>query len=151
VISGDSKPTRCVMGRIEQGEEVVEALRALARFERIDAGFVRAQGSVAAAELAFYDPAARAYVWAGLVPGTAELASLQGNVSLEGGSPEVRVWAVLAPAPAPGAPGGTVAGRLVRARAAFVEFAIDVYDDGDLERRPDAATGLALWRPPRRR
>jgi predicted DNA-binding protein with PD1-like motif len=151
VISGESKPSRCVMGRIERGEEVVEALRALARFERIDAGFVRAQGSISAAELARYDPAARAYVWAGLVPGDAELASLLGNVSLEGGAPEVRAWAVLAPAPGPGAPVGTVAGLLWSARANYVEFAIDVYDDGDLERRPDGVTGLALWRPPRRR
>jgi predicted DNA-binding protein with PD1-like motif len=148
VISGESKPSRCVMGRIEQGEEVVETLRALARFERIDAGFVRAQGSVEWAELSRYDPAAKAYVWAGLVPGPAELASLQGNVSLLGGAPEVRVWAVLAPA---SGAASTAAGLLVQARAAYVEFAIDVFDDGDLERRPDPATGLALWRPPRRR
>jgi predicted DNA-binding protein with PD1-like motif len=151
MISGESRPSRCVMGRIEAGEEVVEALRALARFERIDAGFVRAQGSVEDAELARYDAAVRGYVWAGLVAGAAELASLQGDVSLEGGAPEVWLWAVLAPASGPGGAAGVAAGRLLRARAAYVEFAIDVYDDGDLERRPDAATGLALWRPPRRR
>jgi predicted DNA-binding protein with PD1-like motif len=147
MISGESRPTRCVMGRLEAGEEVVEALRALARFERIDAGFVRAQGSVEDAELARYEAAAPGYGRAGLVAGAAELASLQGNVSLEAGAPEVRLWAVLAPASG----GGVAAGRLVRARAAYVEFAIDVYDDGDLERRPDDASGLALWRPPRRR
>jgi predicted DNA-binding protein with PD1-like motif len=149
VISGESRPTRCVMGRLEAGEEVVGALRELARFERIDAGFVRAQGAVQGAELARYDAGARGYVPAGEVPGAAELVSLQGNVSLEDGAPEVRLWAVLVPAD-PGA-GGPVGGLLVRARAAYLEFSVDVYDDGDLERRPDAATGLALWRPPRRR
>jgi predicted DNA-binding protein with PD1-like motif len=159
VISGESRPTRCVMGRLEAGEEVVCALRELARFERIDAGFVRAQGAVEGAELARYDAGARGYVPAGGIPGAAELVSLQGNVSLEGGAPEVRLWAVLAvgaeraqgqpdeAAPAP----RLIGGLLVRARAAYVEFSVDVYDDGDLERRPDAATGLALWRPPRRR
>jgi len=28
---------------------------------------------------------------------------------------------------------------------------VDVLDDGDLERKIDPATGLPLWRPPRRR
>ena len=157
MISGESRPTRCVMGRLEAGEEVVAALRELARFERIDAGFVRAQGAVQAAELARYDAGARGYVPACGVPGAAELVSLQGNVSLEDGVPGVRLWAVLAVPPAEGGPGGPEdapavrAGMLVRARSSYVEFAIDVYDDGDLERRADVATGLALWRPPRRR
>jgi predicted DNA-binding protein with PD1-like motif len=134
------------MGRLERGEDLVAQLRALARFEKIDAGFVRAQGAVEAAELARYDAAAGRYVAAQGVPGEAELASLQGNVSLEGGSPDVRLWAVLAPA------AGTVAaGLVVRAQVVYVEFAIDVFDDGDLERRPDPATGLPLWRAPRRR
>jgi predicted DNA-binding protein with PD1-like motif len=163
MISGESRPTRCVMGRLEAGEDVVAALRELARFERIDAGFVRAQGAVQAAELARYDAGARGYVPAGGVAGAAELVSLQGNVSLEGGVPDVRLWAVLAVPPAERAPAGpddaaaeagpmaVHAGMLVRARSSYVEFAIDVYDEGDLERRPDLATGLALWRPPRRR
>jgi predicted DNA-binding protein with PD1-like motif len=149
VIAGESGATRCVMGRLEGGEEVVAGLRELARLERIDAGFVRGQGAVEAAELARYDAAARAYVPARAVPGAAELVSLQGNVSLEGGAPQVRLWAVLAPAPGDG--GALAAGLLLRARVVYVEFAVDVYDDGDLERRPDAVTGLALWRPPRRR
>ncbi len=151
MISGESRVTRCVMGRIERGEEVVAALRELARFERIDAGFVRAQGAVEAAELAAYDAATRGYAAAGGITGPAELVSLQGNVSLDGGAPDVRLWAVLAQPPQPGAPPALAAGLLVRARAVYVEFAIDVCDDGDLERRADAATGLPLWRPPRRR
>jgi predicted DNA-binding protein with PD1-like motif len=144
LISGESRGTRCVMGRIEAGEEVVAALRELARVERIDAGFVRAQGAVADFELARYDAARRGYVADGGASGPAELVSLQGSVSLEAGGPGVRLWAVLA-APA------VAAGLLVRARAVYVEFAVDVFDDGDLERRDDPATGLRLWRPPRRR
>lgn len=146
MITGESATTRCVMGRVEDGEEVVAALGELARLERIDAGFVRGQGTVRGAELARYDPAARAYVAAAAVPGPAELVSLQGSLSLEAGVATPWLWAVLAPAS-----GAPVAGRLVAARAVHVEFAVDVLDDGDLERRPDAATGLPLWRPPRRR
>lgn len=146
MIAGESVTTRCVMGRVEQGEELVAALRELARLERIDAGFVRGHGTVAGAALSRYDPAARAYVAAGGVEGPAELVSLQGSVSLEDGVATPWLWVVLAPAGAV-----PVAGRLVSARVVHVELVVDVLDDGDLERRPDAATGLPLWRPPRRR
>jgi uncharacterized protein len=152
MIAGEAKHTRCVMGRIERGEPVVEALEDLARFERIDAGFVRAQGAVEEAELQRYDSRARRYVplaTVGGIDGPWELVSLQGNVSLVAGAPVARLWAVLATSLG-GVP-RLVAGRLVRARAVYVEFAIDVYDDGDLERRHDPVTGLPLWRPPRRR
>lgn len=152
MISGEARHTRCVMGRLEKGEPVVDGLLQLARFEKVDAGFVRAQGSIEAIELLWYDAAARRYVplaSAGAVDGPWELVSLQGSVSLLRGQPDVRLWAVIAGAPA-GVP-LVYAGRLGRARAVYVEFAIDVCDDGDLERRDDAVTGLPLWRPPRRR
>jgi predicted DNA-binding protein with PD1-like motif len=140
------------MGRLEKGEAVVDGLVALSRFEKIDAGFVRAQGAVEDVELLRYDPASRRYVAlasAAADGGAWELVSLQGNVSLLRGVPDVRVWAVIAGAPA-GVP-QVLAGLLGRARALYVEFAIDVCDDGDLERRDDGVTGLPLWRPPRRR
>ncbi len=152
MISGEAKHTRCVMGRLEQGEPVVDGLVQLARFEKIDAGFVRAQGSIEAFELSRYDGRLRRYVplaAAGAIDGPWELVSLQGSVSLLRGQPDVRVWAVVASA-AGGVP-QVLAGLLERARAVYVEFAIDVCDDGDLERRDDALTGLPLWRPPRRR
>jgi predicted DNA-binding protein with PD1-like motif len=152
VISGEAKHTRVVMGRLELGEPVVDGLVQLARFEKIDAGFVRAQGSIEEIELLRYDAALRRYVplaSAGGVDGPWELVSLQGSVSLLRGQPDVRAWAVIA-----GAPGGVpqvLAGLLRGARAIYVEFAVDVCDDGDLERRDDPVTGLPLWRPPRRR
>ncbi len=152
MISGEARLTRVVMGRLEEGEPVVEGLAQLARFEKIDAGFVRAQGSIEAVELLRYDEARRRYVplvRAGGIDGPWELVSLQGSVSLLGGQPDVRLWAVIAAAPA-GVP-QVLAGRLGGARALYVEFAVDVCDDGDLERRDDPVTGLPLWRPPRRR
>jgi predicted DNA-binding protein with PD1-like motif len=152
VISGEASVTRCVMGRLEKGEEVVEALLGISRFEKIDAGFVRAQGAIEAVELLRYDAVARRYVphaSAAGIDGPWELVSLQGSVSLLRGAPEVRVWAVCTAAPG-GVP-RVLAGLLGSARALYVEFAIDVCDDGDLERRDDAVTGLPLWRPPRRR
>jgi predicted DNA-binding protein with PD1-like motif len=151
MITGEARHTRCVMGRLEAGEEVLESFRELARFERIDAGFVRAQGAVEAVELHLYDGASRRYEPAGAVAGPAELVSLDGNVSLLAGVPEVRLWAVLAVRAAGEGPPSVTAGFLARARAVYVEFAVDVFDDGDLERRDDPLTALPLWRPPRRR
>lgn len=151
MITGEARHTRCVMGRLESGEEVVETLRELARFERVDAGFVRAQGVVEDAELSLYDLESRRYEPAGALAGTAELVSLDGNVSLLAGAPEVRLWAVLAYGHRGKGLPEVTAGLLSRARALYVEFAVDVYDEGDLERRDDPAAGLPLWRPPRRR
>jgi predicted DNA-binding protein with PD1-like motif len=152
MIAGESKHTRVVMGRLEKGEPVVQRLVDLARFEKIDCGFVRAQGAVEEIFLERYDEAARGYVpltTAGGADGPWELVSLQGNLSLRAGQPEARLWAVLATSL--GGRPRVLAGFLAAAVALYVEFAIDVCDDGDLERRDDAVTGLALWRPPRRR
>ncbi len=152
MISGEAKATRVVMGRLELGEPVVDGLAQLARFEKIDAGFVRAQGAIEAVQLLRYDAARKRYVplaSVGGIDGPWELVSLQGSISLLRGQPDVRVWAVVAAAPA-GVP-LVYGGRLGGARAVYVEFAVDVCDDGDLERKDDAATGLPLWRPPRRR
>ncbi len=152
MIVGEASRTRVVMGRLEPGEPVVEKLVELARFERIDAGFVRGQGVVEEVSLERYDAGARAYVplaTVGGVDGPWELVSLQGNLSLHRGQPAARLWAVIASSL--GGRPRSLAGYLAAARAVYVEFAVDVCDDGDLERRDDAATGLALWRPPRRR
>jgi len=152
MIVGEAKHSRCIMGRLEKGEPVVGKLVEVARFEKIDAGFVRAQGVVEEFFLERYDAASLRYVplaSAGGIDGPWELVSLEGNLSLLSGAPAARLWAVLATSLV-GRP-HVLAGALASARSVYVEFAIDVYDDGDLERRDDPVTGLSLWRPPRRR
>ncbi len=152
MIVGEAKQTRVVMGRLEKGEAVVEKLVELARFEKIDCGFVRAQGVVEEIFLERYEEASRAYVpltMAGGADGPWELVSLEGSLSLRDGQPDARLWAVIATSLS-GRP-RVLAGRLAAAKAIYVEFAVDVCDDGDLERRDDPVTGLPLWRPPRRR
>jgi predicted DNA-binding protein with PD1-like motif len=152
MIVGESKTGRCVMGRLEKGEPVVEKLVELARFENIDAGFVRAQGVVDEVFLERYDARSKRYVPlvnVGGPDGPWELVSLEGSLSLFQGAPVARLWAVIAASLATGP--AVLAGALASARAVYVEFAVDVPDDADLERRDDAVTGLPLWRPPRRK
>ena len=67
--------------------------------------------------------------------------------------PDVRLHAVVAwPRAEPDAAGLRGVGSSSAARAVSVELALDVYDDGDLDRSvQDPVTGLPLWRTPRRR
>jgi predicted DNA-binding protein with PD1-like motif len=149
VIHAVSSRTRVVVARAEPGEWLPEALLELARWERVDAAFVRGHGLLSLAELALWDPETRSRGAPLRLDGTLELAGLCGFVSLSRGAPEVSLHAVVSRVAAGGG-WETAAGLLVRARAVAVELAVDVYDDAILDRHEDAATGLSLWRPLRR-
>jgi predicted DNA-binding protein with PD1-like motif len=152
VIVGETKLTRVLVGRLEPGEWLHDALLEMARLERVDAAMVRGQGIVDLAELDVWDPALKGYGAPRRLTGTLELASLSGSVSLHRGVPDVRLHAVVAWPRAEPEPPGCAGGLLVRGRAVSVELALDVYDDGDLDRSvQDPVTGLPLWRTPRRR
>lgn len=152
MIVGETKLTRVLVGRLEPGEWLHDALLEIARLERVDAAMVRGQGIADLAELDVWDPALRGYGAPRRLTGALELASLCGSVSLRGGVPDVRLHAVVAWPGAGAEPPGCTGGLLVRGRAVSVELALDVYDDGDLDRSvQDPVTGLPLWRTPRRR
>lgn len=149
MIVGETRQTRVVLGRLEKGDAVVDKLLELARFEKIDCGFVRAHGVVEEIFLERYEEASRAYVplaTVGGADGPWELVSLQGNLTLRDTQPDVRLWAVIATSLS-GRP-RLLAGRLAAAKAIYVEFVVDVCDGADLERRDDPVTGLPLWRLP---
>ena len=150
VIVGGTSSRACSSGRLEPGEWLHDALLEMARLERVDAAMVRGQGIVDLAELDVWDPALKGYRRRRLTGASA--ASLSGSVSLHGGVPDVRLHAVVAWPRAEPDPPGCAGGLLVRGRAVSVELALDVYDDGDLDRSvQDPVTGLPLWRTPRRR
>jgi predicted DNA-binding protein with PD1-like motif len=149
VIHAVSTRTRVVVARVEPGESLPEAVLELARWERVDAAFVRGHGILSLVELDAWDGDRRAYGAPVRLEGALELASLSGFVALSRGAPEASLHAVVAWRAA-GSGQGTAAGRVVSARAVAVELAVDVYDDAILDRHEDAATGLSLWRPLRR-
>jgi predicted DNA-binding protein with PD1-like motif len=61
MIVGETKLTRVLVGRLEAGEWLHEALLEMARLERVDAAMVRGQGILDVAELELWEPARRAY------------------------------------------------------------------------------------------
>lgn len=149
MIHAVSTKTRVVVARLEPGEGLPEAVLELARWERVDAAFVRGHGILSLAVLDVWDPDRRAYGAPVRLEGALELASLSGFVALSGGVPDATLHAVVAWQARDGGR-GTAAGLLVAARAVAVELAVDVYDDAILDRHEDPATGLSLWRPLRR-
>ena len=60
MIVGETKLTRVLVGRLEAGEWLHEALLEMARLERVDAAMVRGQGILDVAELELWEPARRA-------------------------------------------------------------------------------------------
>ena len=140
-----TKVTRVLLARLGDCEPLPEALLEVARQERIDAGTVQGSGVVNGVAVAPFDEGLGRHGAPREIEGTLDLASLSGMIAERAGGIDVRLEAVLA------RDGAVVAaGLLVRARAVAVEIAVDVYDEGDVE-RVEGGDGIPAWRPPRRR
>jgi len=70
--------------RVDRGEEMMETLRAVAREKGIEAGRVSGIGALQDAELGYFDVERKDYLRKKL-PGSWELLSLAGNISLRDG------------------------------------------------------------------
>jgi predicted DNA-binding protein with PD1-like motif len=149
--------TRRIVGRLERGESVLDALAEVALHRGISSAWFQATGPLESAELAVFDVETRRYSLPKRV-GACTAVQITGNLSRLGGLPFAHAHALVAPARPDGAEGaaagvaipatvGALLGGELRAGIAFaVEFVIEAYDDLVLERFPDDATGLPLWR-----
>lgn len=70
--------------RVDRGEDVMEAVRTVAADKGIEAGRVTGIGALADAELGYFDVETKEYS-RGRLPGSWELLSLVGNISLRDG------------------------------------------------------------------
>ena len=149
--------TRRIVGRLERGESVLDALAEIARHGGISSAWFQAMGPLESAELAVYDADTKRHSLPKRV-GACTAVQITGNLSRLGGLPFAHAHALVAPA-RPELPDGSVGveraapivgallgGELRAARAFAVEFVIESYEDIVLERFPDDATGLPLWR-----
>ncbi|MBN2495098.1 MAG: DNA-binding protein [Deltaproteobacteria bacterium] len=131
---------RLLMGRLERGDDLVEALTRFCAQHGVQAGCLSGLGALEQAELGYYDQAEGRYRTRALRGGL-EIASLLGNVSLKRGAPFVHAHLVLADGQQACFGGHAMPGCRVFA----CEFAVWAVEGEVLERRPDAATGLDLW------
>ncbi len=131
---------RVLLGRLERGDDLLEALTDLCRRQGVSAGTVQAIGAVEHAAIGFYDQRAGRYESISLLE-ELEIASLLGNVSLKDGEPLVHAHVVLADAT-----GLCRGGHLLPGTSVFAcEFTLRVLEGPALERTLDEATGLPLW------
>ena len=133
----------CYMGRLQPGDDLLAALTDLCREKHIHLGRVEAIGAVQRAVLGFYNPEKGKYQLHTLDE-PLEITALEGNISLKDGQPFVHAHATLARAD-----GRCLGGHLMEGTVVFAcEFILHAYGGGELVRRPDPATGLALWSCP---
>jgi uncharacterized protein len=129
-----------VFVRLETGEDVHASVMELSEREGISGGFVNALGAVRDAVLGYYHLDRKEYERRTLA-GELELASAAGTISRMDGKPHLHLHAVLSDPH-----GRAYGGHLFSAKAAAtVEIFIQIAE-APIERTPDEATGLSLWR-----
>jgi predicted DNA-binding protein with PD1-like motif len=126
---------------LERGDEVLESLRRVAAEAGVQSGFISGLGAVDRVQLAFYDLERKTYDRIDL-EGDHEIGSLTGNLTRLDGAPFVHVHAVVA-----GRDFTARTGHLMRAHcSATVELFVHDFGAEPIDRKPDAAVGLNLWK-----
>lgn len=139
MIFQETTRTRRLAGRVEAGEDPVDALTDLCREHGVTAGEVRGLGTLDQIELVRFNPDSRDYEVVFDGEGSFDLISLTGNISRLGDQVVVRLE-VLASVVGPFGP-QVITGQLRSGRAVSCDIVLDVFEDLAFERGVDAATG----------
>ena len=135
----ESRSIRSFVGKIDVGDDVIEALNLLCEANDIGAAEVRVVGTLADVEVVRFDQATKTYVTVVDDAGPFEVVQFSGNMARLGDQPVLRADALLAVH----GPAGQqlVFGQLRRARAVDCEFVVQSFADIALTRKLDPATG----------
>lgn len=133
--------TRRIVGQLNSGSELIDALTALCQEELVNAGQVRVSGALEHVELTHFDAKAREYRLAH-AGGPAEIASLTGTIATIGGQVILRLDALLLGQSDFGAQ--MVTGQVRSAKVAVAEFVLEVFEDLELVRGKDPETGRTV-------
>jgi len=140
----ETKAHRVIVGRLEQGDDLLSGLYEVAEKHGMKAADVRALGAVTDLEVTEWDPEKKAYREPIRRKDPSEVLTLYGNLSRRDGKP---FWHVhISAAYHEGGKTRLVAGHLLRANVFALEFVIDVFEGIDLVRVPDEKSGLFLWK-----
>ena len=139
--------SRCVMGRLGHGKDLLEELTSVCEKEGVKLGRVEALGALKRARVGFYNQESREYEFLEFDK-PLEIANLVGNVSLRDGKPMVHAHITLSDQE-----GNAFGGHLAPGTVVFAcEFVMQVLEikeikEGrDFARAHDDATGLPLWK-----
>ncbi|MFU8804161.1 MAG: PCC domain-containing protein [Bradymonadaceae bacterium] len=137
-----SRQTYRLVGRLDEGDDLVESLTRICKESKISAGEIRAVGSFDDIELVRFDGDTKEYRTILGGEGDYDLITLDGNISTLGQEVVLRLEGLIS-AMGPVGP-QVVAGQIRSARAVTCEFVIDVFADLKMERRFDAKSGRLL-------
>ena len=139
----ESRKVRYVIGRLERGERIHEAIRQIAEEHGVATAWVEGLGAVHWAEVCEYDQEGQAYKPARRIDAPCEILALTGNVAIRDGAPFAHLHVTLSRELPDRIE--VIGGHLVAAEAFACELRLEVHDDVALQRTHDAATGLALF------
>ena len=141
-LSAETRASRTIIGRVFRGESLQAAFRRLVDEHDLRTAWVSAIGAFEWIELTEYNQAVQRYEEAHRFE-RCELLSMQGNLSLRDGEPFWHLHATvsLREEGRDVTYGGHVGDGVVFA----LEFRIECFDDLELRRSDDSATGLQLW------
>lgn len=131
---------RVLLGRLEKGEDLLEAFTRFARCHQIRLGIITAIGALQAARIALYDQKSFKYTtWE--INEESEIDNLSGNISLKDGEVFCHLHATLTMPD-----GRTIGGHVCEGCIVFAcEFIVQEIIGEDFIRTPDKDTGLSLW------
>ncbi|MGB5701283.1 MAG: DUF296 domain-containing protein [Polyangiales bacterium] len=141
-LSVEARASRTILGRVFRGESLQTAFRRLVDEHDLRTAWVSAIGAFEWIDLTEYNQVDRRYEAAHRFE-RCELLSMQGNLSLRDGEPFWHLHATvsLREDGRDATYGGHVADGVVFA----LEFRIECFDELELRRADDEATGLQLW------
>ena len=134
------KPHRILMGNLDTGRDLLEALQEICKTHDIRLGKIQAIGAVRKACIGYYDQLRGEYLYQ-ILDRPLEITGLNGNISLKDGRPFVHVHLTL------GDKGGQVfGGHLARGTVVFdCEYIILIFKGSEFNRTFHRETGLSLW------
>ncbi|MBZ0272897.1 DUF296 domain-containing protein [bacterium] len=140
----DATAKPAIIGRIEYGEDLFDALDQVARERKLQAAEIRALGALTRVAVTEWDHERKTYRDPLNGVGLHEVLMLYGNLSRRDGEP---FWHCHVTAGAlENDRTKIVAGHLLSATVYALEFVITPYHAPPLERELDEKTGLFLWK-----
>lgn len=143
MISCESRAGRRLIGRLDRGASLVDALLDICRSHGVRSAEIRGIGALETVELTSYDQAAQAWRPGRSLGGDLAILSLAGNVAEQAGQLAISLNVVLSREGDNGIE--VMGGHVLRARIFSLEVVIEAFDDVLLRRARDQATGLVCW------